>query len=121
MADPTNRIRNNQAILQDWKTVAIHDPANETYTLAYTLPYPIRITQIRAQTDTGTCTVALKNGVDAIGTISVTSASIGTAATIDTDHDYLGTTDVLTLQVSSVASSPTLLEVIYNFEWVVES
>ena len=77
--------------------------ANQTYTIDRYVAVGRTITDIRIQSTSGTCTAAVKNGANTVGTVSVSSTSGGSSPSLS--NATVSQNGAITLEISSNSSA----------------
>jgi hypothetical protein len=77
----------------------IEAAANKTYTIDFRAATTRTITDIRVQSTAGTCTAAIKNGANTVGTVSVTSTSGGSSPSLS--NTSVSGSDPVSIEISS--------------------
>lgn len=77
----------------------IEAAANKTYTIDGYVPLARTITDIRIQSSAGSCTAAVKNGADTVGTVSVSSTSANSSPSLS--NTAVSANGAITLVISS--------------------
>jgi hypothetical protein len=77
----------------------IEAASNKTYTIDFRAATARTITDIRVQSTAGTCTAAVKNGANTVGTVSVTSTSGGSSPSLS--NTSVSGSDPVSIEISS--------------------
>jgi hypothetical protein len=77
--------------------------ANQTYTIDRYVAVGRTITDIRIQSTAGTCSAAVKNGANTVGTVSVSSTSGGSSPSLS--NTTVSQNGAITLEISSNSSA----------------
>lgn len=106
----------NDARLSDARTPSAHThgltdsyvgeiaaAADQTYTIDRYVAFGRTITDIRIQSTSGTCSAAVKNGADTVGTVSVSSTSGGSSPSLS--NATVAQNGAITLVISSNSSA----------------
>jgi hypothetical protein len=112
----TKAVRADDSRLSDSRTPSAHThgltdsyvgeiaaAANQTYTIDRYVAVGRTITDIRIQSTAGTCSAAVKNGANTVGTVSVSSTSGGSSPSLS--NTTVSQNGAITLEISSNSSA----------------
>lgn len=117
-SNPSWRITDKQASRSDFMAVTLLDPNNGSFTVCYKPDAPFKLKEIKAQTDTGTCTLQVGKSGGSVGDPYSVNSSTSINNPESLDNSYVKATDYVTLALSSVSGSPTKLFIQIDIEWV---